>query len=528
MGASSPTTSSANSGGDKKSEDEWRKHIAAHIKPCRTLLVVNFDETPTSASHLRAYYRLFGELTRVDIRKKYAFVQFVKLEDAKEARVKTNGGKLNGKCITVEYATREDAGVSWVGWGGRGGSEGKRRKKEELRKKLEAKQAEITVRALSPLTNSTIANGENGSEKEAARKRKEELMRKLEAKKAEVAAKKAKIAELKKMEEMNEAKIAATRKQEEEEKVAAKKKAEEEGKKEAAEKKAEEEKKEAAKKKAKSEHDQMAMGALEYVRNVKYEARSPANLGMDPAMSRAEALRIQLRNAGVHSSFLSGSEAAKKKAEEEGKKEAAEKKAEEEKKEAAKKKAKSEHDQMAMGALEYVRNVKYEARSPANLGMDPAMSRAEALRIQLRNAGVHSSFLSGSEAAKKIVEEEKVERFTILSLLDPNNFSIIKLPVKGPNCTHLSCFDLETYVRMNAFPFARRYLCPICSKVAYVGHLKQSGLVTELIKGSALGGGTGEEAGEEVRFHEDGHWEMVDGIGKGHVGAGIAGRVTMS
>ena len=439
MGASSPTTSSANSGGDKKSEDEWRKHIAAHIKPCRTLLVVNFDETPTSASHLRAYYRLFGELTRVDIRKKYAFVQFVKLEDAKEARVKTNGGKLNGKCITVEYATREDAGVSWVGWGGRGGSEGKRRKKEELRKKLEAKQAEITVRALSPLTNSTIANGENGSEKEAARKRKEELMRKLEAKKAEVAAKKAKIAELKKMEEMNEAKIAATRKQEEEEKVA-----------------------------------------------------------------------------------------AKKKAEEEGKKEAAEKKAEEEKKEAAKKKAKSEHDQMAMGALEYVRNVKYEARSPANLGMDPAMSRAEALRIQLRNAGVHSSFLSGSEAAKKIVEEEKVERFTILSLLDPNNFSIIKLPVKGPNCTHLSCFDLETYVRMNAFPFARRYLCPICSKVAYVGHLKQSGLVTELIKGSALGGGTGEEAGEEVRFHEDGHWEMVDGIGKGHVGAGIAGRVTMS
>ena len=59
---------------------------------------------------------------------------------------------------------------------------------------------------------------------------------------------------------------------------------------------------------------------------------------------------------------------------------------------------KSEHDQIAMDALEYVRNVPdHEARSPANLDMNPAMGKEEALRIQLRNAGVHSSFLLGSE-----------------------------------------------------------------------------------------------------------------------------------
>ena len=180
-----------------------------------------------------------------------------------------------------------------------GDNEASRKKKEELRKKLEAKKAEIAS-AVSP-TDSTIANGENGSEKDATRKKKEELMRKLEAKKAEVAAKKAKIAELKKEKEMNEAKIAATRKKEEEEKVAAKKKAQEEEEKEkdAAKKKAEEvEKKEAAKKKEEEE----------------------------AAKKKAEEEK---------------KEAAKKKAEEE-EKEAAKKKAEEETKEAAKKKAEEE------------------------------------------------------------------------------------------------------------------------------------------------------------------------------------------
>jgi len=57
---------------------------------------------------------------------------------------------------------------------------------------------------------------------------------------------------------------------------------------------------------------------------------------------------------------------------------------------------------------------------------------------------------------------ELVEDSRIMSLKCPIMFTLIKLPVRGIYCTHLNCFDLESYALMNKTTTSRKYRCPIC------------------------------------------------------------------
>ena len=51
-------------------------------------------------------FQPFGELLRIDMKRNYAFVQFATVEQAKNAKEATNGGKLDQSAITVEYVAR--------------------------------------------------------------------------------------------------------------------------------------------------------------------------------------------------------------------------------------------------------------------------------------------------------------------------------------------------------------------------------------------------------------------------------------
>ena len=74
----------------------------------------------------------FGQLVRIDMKRNYAFVQYMTTEEAVKAKEATNGGKLDQSVITVEYVARRmgEGGDRRGGGGGRdrarrGGGRGK-------------------------------------------------------------------------------------------------------------------------------------------------------------------------------------------------------------------------------------------------------------------------------------------------------------------------------------------------------------------------------------------------------------------
>ena len=59
------------------------------------------------------------------------------------------------------------------------------------------------------------------------------------------------------------------------------------------------------------------------------------------------------------------------------------------------------------------------------------------------------------------MENQETEQVTI-NLADSITMLPISVPARGEICTHLQCFDLETYIQMNSKH--KRWLCPFCNK----------------------------------------------------------------
>ncbi|GMH32520.1 hypothetical protein BSKO_00354 [Bryopsis sp. KO-2023] len=87
----------------KAKEDLRRKNA----KPTSTLFVVNFDARRTEEKDLEYHFEPYGRLTRVHIRRNYAFVQYDNVDEAAEAKKKTDGSELMGRTLTVEFVANE-------------------------------------------------------------------------------------------------------------------------------------------------------------------------------------------------------------------------------------------------------------------------------------------------------------------------------------------------------------------------------------------------------------------------------------
>eukprot|EP01087_Luapelamoeba_hula_P020876 TRINITY_DN71_c0_g1_i1.p1 TRINITY_DN71_c0_g1~~TRINITY_DN71_c0_g1_i1.p1 ORF type:complete len:375 (+),score=38.33 TRINITY_DN71_c0_g1_i1:174-1298(+) len=88
----------------KRREDERRRE--ASERPSDTLFVVNFDHERTHPREIERVFQPYGEVTRVELKRNFAFVQFAKVEDAKRALDNLNGYKLNDRVISVEFTHR--------------------------------------------------------------------------------------------------------------------------------------------------------------------------------------------------------------------------------------------------------------------------------------------------------------------------------------------------------------------------------------------------------------------------------------
>ena len=77
--------------------------------PNKTLFVVNFSPE-TTQEDLISYFSSFGALARVELVKRYAFVEFERLEDAAAAVKGTHSRPFLGATLTVEYSGRREGG----------------------------------------------------------------------------------------------------------------------------------------------------------------------------------------------------------------------------------------------------------------------------------------------------------------------------------------------------------------------------------------------------------------------------------
>lgn len=76
--------------------------------PTKTLFVVNFDVLRTRVRDIEDLFVKYGPLSRVEIKRNYAFVEFESLDDAIKAQRDTDTTQWNGRTLTVEFVTNKD------------------------------------------------------------------------------------------------------------------------------------------------------------------------------------------------------------------------------------------------------------------------------------------------------------------------------------------------------------------------------------------------------------------------------------
>lgn len=131
---------------------------------------------------------------------------------------------------------------------------------------------------------------------------------------------------------------------------------------------------------------------------------------------------------------------------------------------------------------------------------------------------VHSrplSYFTGNGPASKRTATATLERMkassdsgieqlhTTVSLMCPLGQTFIETPVVGPECTHLQCFDLETFLLCNVrHP---TWKCPVCGKSA-----KHNNLILHEFMKDVLEKVGSDDNGESVKVTPEGKWEVFE------------------
>ena len=79
--------------GDVKRREDLRRR---QTKPTSTLFVVNFDVEKTLERDLERHFEKYGRLTRVQIKRNYAFIQYEEVESATAAVDNCHLSRLGG------------------------------------------------------------------------------------------------------------------------------------------------------------------------------------------------------------------------------------------------------------------------------------------------------------------------------------------------------------------------------------------------------------------------------------------------
>lgn len=98
-----------------------------------------------------------------------------------------------------------------------------------------------------------------------------------------------------------------------------------------------------------------------------------------------------------------------------------------------------------------------------------------------------------------------------ISLTDPFTSQILKVPVRSRSCSHLECFDLETFIRTRKSesgptPFFDNWRCPICDADARPQCLRVDNFLVEIL--DELAPTQGLETAKAIQVKADGSWTL--------------------
>lgn len=88
------------------------------------------------------------------------------------------------------------------------------------------------------------------------------------------------------------------------------------------------------------------------------------------------------------------------------------------------------------------------------------------------------SFMESLERLKTIVASNGMFVKEMLNVRCPITLSRLKLPARGDRCTHLQCFEVESYFWINTI--CKKWICPICLKRTY--RLSIDGVMLQILK----------------------------------------------
>lgn len=98
-------------------------------------------------------------------------------------------------------------------------------------------------------------------------------------------------------------------------------------------------------------------------------------------------------------------------------------------------------------------------------------------------------------------------RHLTCSLQCPVSMQTIKTPVRGKNCKHLNCFDLQTYLESNSKVSGGRWRCFVCEDFIPVEDLVYDGFIAQVLE-------THKDdisaTRDKMQLSSDGTWGLVD------------------
>ncbi|XP_041372944.1 E3 SUMO-protein ligase PIAS2-like isoform X4 [Gigantopelta aegis] len=85
-----------------------------------------------------------------------------------------------------------------------------------------------------------------------------------------------------------------------------------------------------------------------------------------------------------------------------------------------------------------------------------------------------------------------------VSLICPLGKMKLSIPCRPSTCTHLQCFDAQTFLMMNEKK--PTWICPVCDKAAPFDKLMIDGYFVDILRNSIS---------SDIQFHEDGSWSPL-------------------
>ena len=107
-------------------------------------------------------------------------------------------------------------------------------------------------------------------------------------------------------------------------------------------------------------------------------------------------------------------------------------------------------------------------------GMQKALGHARATMLSLVDDEE-----PGNNDSKHVEEEAGL---MIISLFDSSTKQVLKRPVRGKDCRHFQCFDLDPYIGMNVNVSGQRWRCSVCEKFVSLRNLEFCKLTADFVE----------------------------------------------